>query len=71
MSDPYQDKIHDLETRISFQEHTIGELNDTVYAQQRQIDRLEQALRDMVGRLKHLVDDGPDNDDPAEKPPHY
>lgn len=73
MSEPLEDKILDLETRISFQEHTIGELNDTVYAQQRQIDRLEHALRDMLGRLKQMVgdNDGPDSDDATERPPHY
>lgn len=71
MSNTLDDRIAELETRVAFQEHTLGELNDTVYAQQRKIDELELALKDALSRLRQVSGDGAGSDDATEKPPHY
>lgn len=69
-----QDKIIDLETKFSFQEDLLQELNEIVIRQQRQIDELGRqlgALKQQFEELEagksgshNLVADN-------EKPPHY
>ena len=75
-----QDEIIELETKIAFLEKHINELSEALYAQQKQIDTLEEKYR----QVKSLVQENAINDsaegqhgmsdiiDPAlEKPPHY
>ena len=65
-----ESRLTDLEVKISFNEHLVEELNNTVYRQQQQIDLLVTeivALRDQVksqpqGEQRSLRD---------EIPPHY
>lgn len=59
-------RLIDLETKISFQEDLIDTLNTTVYRQQSKIDQLEEAILELVDRMKA-------NEPrlPFEKPPHY
>lgn len=64
-------RIIELETKISYQDHTIQELSDVIARQQRQIDRLEtdtKRIRDHLkgGSESHLA--RPDEETP---PPHY
>lgn len=47
-----EERIIELETRISYQDHMIGELNDVVTSQQKQIDRLEKQVQRMEQHLK-------------------
>lgn len=63
-------RLLDLENRNSHLERTVQELSEGLYAQQRQIDRMESQLRKINERLKDL---GPgQNDLPQnERPPHY
>lgn len=61
----------ELETRLAFQEHTLGELSRIVHEQRIDIDalrlRLERALSDL-GTLRDTLG----NDTAAEPPPpHY
>lgn len=70
-SDSMEERIAELETKLSFQEHIIGELNEVVTSQQRQLDRLQQALaafkaqldQALPAEIKPLGDEAP--------PPHY
>jgi len=64
-------RLTELETKISYQDHTIGELNDVVVRQQRQIDRLEKALERLRQHLKQ--GNNPELARPDEEipPPHY
>ena len=69
-----KEKIIDLETKFSFQEDLLQQLNKEMLLQQRQIDALSLQLRlvreqlsellagDRVQHAEALVD---------EKPPHY
>lgn len=66
MSDP--DPLVDLTTRIAFQEREIGRLQDAVRDQQRQLDRLTT----LCEALRRKVTAPPDEPLPdSEKPPHY
>ena len=54
-----------IETQLAFQEQTIKELNDVLYEQQQEIDRLTK-------RVEELSESIPGMEAPAnEKPPHY
>lgn len=61
----------ELETRLAFQEYTLGELSRIVHEQRVEIDmlrgRLDRALSDL-GALRNTL-----NSDPAVEPPppHY
>lgn len=58
-----------LETKISYHENDIAELNQVIYQQQQKIDRLETQLQRIVIQLKQLGIEG--DPEPHQKPPHY
>ena len=62
-----EERLIDLEIRITRQEDMIDELNKTVYQQQLKIDNVEAILKEMASRIVELENDNPLN----EKPPHY
>ena len=66
-----EERIIELETKISYQDHIIGELNDVVTSQQKQIDRLEKQVRRMEQHLKGLAGSGLARPDEEAPPPHY
>ncbi len=62
-----EDRLENIETKLAFQEKLIKELNDVLYAQQKQIDRL-------TSMCEAMAESGTDNSSSApanEKPPHY
>lgn len=68
--------IEDLQSRLSFQEDTLGELNRLVSRQAGQIERLEQQLKALAGKYRDLRDTfekGEEGSDSPmdERPPHY
>ncbi|HKI61500.1 MAG TPA: SlyX family protein [Mariprofundaceae bacterium] len=66
-----ENRIIELETRLSYQDHVIQELNEVVIRQQNQIDSL---IRDRRRIMDHLKEQGqaealsPEEEAP---PPHY
>ncbi len=68
-----------LETKVAYQERTIQQLNDQMYQQQKQIDRLERIVIDLSNRVKAALTDfevdettGVNNQSlDADVPPHY
>ena len=62
-----EERLIDLEIRITRQEDMIDEMNKTVYQQQLKIDNFEAILKEMASRIVDLENDNPLN----EKPPHY
>jgi SlyX protein len=64
-------RITDIETKISYLERLISELNDVVYEQQKTIDHLEKKCHFLIDRMAELskLNDFQSND--LEKPPHY
>lgn len=66
----HEERLTELETRVAFQEHTINELSDEIYRQQKQITHLEQLCKLMLQKLQDVSAELPGK--PVdEKPPHY
>ncbi|MCZ6889260.1 MAG: SlyX family protein [Gammaproteobacteria bacterium] len=61
-------RFEDLESRLTFQEDTILQLNDALVASQLRVDKLEAMVRILVDRLDERPWDADDTDEP---PPHY
>jgi len=68
-----QDELIELQSKLSFQDQTLHELNSALVSQQQQIDRLqlqikllEDKLSEFEGQAAPLTGDGQ-----HEKPPHY
>jgi SlyX protein len=64
-----QDRIVELETRIAYQEHTLETLGDEVARQQKRIEQLEAAVRQLVERSAQTETFRGTAAD--ERPPHY
>ena len=67
-----EDRLIELEIKLSYQDDLLLTLNTIVATQQRQIDRLEKAYQAMSERVNSLATKMPD-DAPQmyEIPPHY
>jgi SlyX protein len=65
------DRIIELESRLAYQEYVIQELSDLVYAQQKQIQKLESTLQKMSSQIREMLDYQSSNEIPDEPPPHY
>ncbi len=63
-------RLIDLETKISFQDKSIDDLSDALYVQQLQIAELEKALKNIQKRIESHQN-GDSEIRPQEKPPHY
>ncbi|MFK7864750.1 MAG: SlyX family protein [Pseudohongiellaceae bacterium] len=71
-----QEKFTDLESKYSFQENTLSELNDALVDQQRQIDAMQHELTLIKQHLAQQAETAAKSEDyPGggidEKPPHY
>ncbi len=68
-----EEKLVELETRYSFQEDLLQQLNEIVTKQDARIDLLEQQLHLMAERVKELQSQVPASDGAADQeiPPHY
>ncbi len=64
-------RITELETKVAYQEHTIQELNDVIYKQQQQIDKVEIMCQHLMDRIQTLSDTGSGESSANERPPHY
>ena len=62
----------EIETKIAFQEKMIKDLNDVVYEQQQEMERISSICDLLIKRVKELSEFTLGSDAPAnEKPPHY
>lgn len=67
-----EERLVEIETKIAYHEQTIKDLNEVVYQQQQEIDRLGSNCDALVKRVKEFSVPAPGIDEPAnEKPPHY
>ncbi len=64
-------RITELETKLAYQEHTLQALNDEIYRQQQQIDKVEIMCKHLMDRLQTLSDMGGSDQPANERPPHY
>lgn len=63
-------EVIELQSKLSFQEQALAELNEVLVSQQRQIDGLQLQLKILQDRLQEIEDSAP-ADTQDEKPPHY
>jgi SlyX protein len=63
------ERLVDIETKLSHQEILIEELNQVLYRQQETIDQLQKALKVLVKRVPEGL--GNEIGPAKQKPPHY
>ena len=66
-----QETIIDLQTRLSFQEGNIEEINLTVARQQSEIDLMKREIVSLKELVEDLHDVQAHVDSAVELPPHY
>ena len=67
MTNPSEDRITNLDIKLSFTEDLIEKLNETVYKQQQQIEFLYRELK----AVKEQASSGGSGSLKDEIPPHY
>ncbi|MFC0348948.1 SlyX family protein [Undibacterium danionis] len=67
-----EERIIDLEIRLSRQDDLVDTLNTQVYQQQKKIDELEKLCVALAGRLRELAITANQRQSAVdERPPHY
>ncbi|MCP3940184.1 MAG: SlyX family protein [Desulfobacteraceae bacterium] len=67
-----EERLVKIEMKIAFQEQTIKDLNDVIYEQQNEINRLSTICDVLVKQGREFSEFTSRVDAPAnEKPPHY
>jgi SlyX protein len=66
-----EDRVIDIETKLSHQEHLLAELNDVLTDQQVRISRLETLCDSLIDRIKALAESPVAGQTSDERPPHY
>lgn len=66
-----EERIVDIEIKLTQQEDLLDALNKTVFRQQEKIDELEILCTALAGRLRELQSSLPESGAGNEKPPHY
>jgi len=67
------EKLIELETKFSYQEDLLSDLNGIVARQQRQLDELISEMTGIKEQLQVAIERGPagGQGEQIEKPPHY
>ena len=66
-----EDRLVDIEIKISRQEDMLDALNQVVYQQQKKIDHLEALCASLAGYLKDASNTDGERNLANERPPHY
>ena len=66
-----EERLENIETKISYQEDQIDALNKTVYQQQQKLDQLEEICRALARHIQALAEAGNEGKSANERPPHY
>jgi SlyX protein len=64
-------RIDTLEMRLTYQDAVIEDLNETITAQWKQIDRLVHQVRSLGDRIQGTQDGAGSQDQHEPPPPHY
>lgn len=65
------ERLVDLETRITHQDQTLSELNEVITDQQARIMRLEKLCASVADRVQSIAEALPEGGGGDERPPHY
>lgn len=71
MTDLLSERITELEIKLAHQELTTEQLNQTVVQQQSEIQRLNEYLKVINGKLNNLEEHVGDKKQSESPPPHY
>lgn len=66
-----EDRIVDIEIKLSRQEDLVDTLNQMVYRQQNKIDELEALCSALAHRMKDMATAAEAQGAANERPPHY
>lgn len=66
-----EERLVNIETKISFQEDLVEELNKVVYQQQQKLNQLEAICTSLARRIQSLAEAGDESKPVNERPPHY
>ena len=66
-----EDRLTELEIKLSLTEDLVEELNHTVYRQQQQIELLQAQLRVLYGQMQAVERPAEPRNLREEIPPHY
>ena len=66
-----EDRLVDIELRITGQEDMVDTLNRTVYEQQKKIDELSTLCMALARQVKELRESMTERGPANERPPHY
>ncbi len=64
-------RVIELETKLSFQDDLLEELNSHVISQQKEIDKLTTLCQMLKDQYKEVISNLPDASTGNEIPPHY
>lgn len=71
MGGAMEKRVTELEIRFMQQEHTIQELNDTVYRHEQLIIQLQQQVTLLTQQMRSMAPSDNRTPDEEERPPHY
>lgn len=66
-----EDRLMDIELKLVHQEDMVDALNQRIYEQQQQIDKLEQLCASLGQHVRNLAQNNSGAQLPHERPPHY
>ena len=67
-----EERLMDIEIKLSYQDKTIKDLNDVVCEQQKEIEKLNSICENLINTNKEYAQVVSGTNAPAnEKPPHY
>ena len=66
-----EERLVNIETKISFQEDLIEELNKVIYQQQQKLNQLEAICASLARRIQSMDESGNEAKPVNERPPHY
>lgn len=65
------ERIIELETRLTFQDDLLQQLNSSTIEQQQRIERLEATVHKLMDRIQELREIATSAPPDNERPPHY
>ncbi len=73
MHNTIEERMMEIEIKLTRQEDLLDALNQTVYQQQKEISALHQLTQEMARQLRDMQfrQEGAGNTPAQEKPPHY
>ena len=66
-----EEKLIELETKLTFQEDTIEQLNRVIIDQQKKIDKISNQLLRLDSKISENLTQQDNNSNQHEIPPHY